>query len=173
VISSFYILRERRSHSIEGVRDINKSKILIRKRKEIIMEISKEEQKKEALKRMKMWNIFPETIRQFGEDDLLSESCPPFGACYWVEGEQLQRVKEFEEKHNALVYFVIHGYTNIGEIENYLYVSASPEEWELDEEYIQDGCQVVYVYNHDMPDCSEFGSIGIERTAAAGLKRTW
>lgn len=27
--------------------------------------------------------------------------------------------------------------------------------------------------NRDMPDCSEFGSIGIRRTIAAGLARTW
>lgn len=135
--------------------------------------MTREEKKTEAIERMKQWGIFPETIKQFEKDDLISESLPPVGACFWLNGEQLQRVREFEEKHNALVYFVIHSYTNIGELENYLYVSDYPEEWEMDRDDIKAGQQFVYVHNYDMPDCSEFGSIGIERTPAAGLRRAW
>lgn len=33
------------------------------------------------------------------------------------------------------------------------------------------GQQLVYAYNHHMPDCSEFGSIGFKLTAASGLKK--
>lgn len=82
-------------------------------------------------------------------------------------------MREFEEQNNALVYHVIHSYTNIGEMESYLFVSDYPEEWEMDRQDIGEGSQLVYVVNKDMPDCSEFGSIGIALTAAAGLRRTW
>lgn len=130
--------------------------------------MTREEKKTEAIERMKQWGIFPETIKQFEKDDLISESLPPVGACFWLNGEQLQRVRAFEEKHNALVYFVIHSYTNIGELENYLYVSDYSEEWEMDRDDIKAGQQLVYVLNRDMPDCSEFGSIGIRLTPAQG-----
>lgn len=135
--------------------------------------ISVEEKKKEAISRMKSWGIFPETIKQFDRDGLLSESTPPAGACFWVQDEQLARVREFEEKNNALVYFIIHSYTTIGEMESYLFVSDYAEEWEIDREDVKNGQQLAYVYNHDMPDCSEFSSIGVELTPAAGLRRTW
>lgn len=137
------------------------------------MTVSREKKKIEAVSRMKKWGIYPETIRQFENDDLISESIPPVGACFWVNGEQLERIREFESEYNALVYFVIHSYTNIGEMENYLYVSDYIEEWEQDRWDIEQGQQLAYVFNHDMPDCSEFGCIGIELTPAAGLRRIW
>lgn len=132
-----------------------------------------ETKKKEALRRMKSWGIYPPIVRQFKAQGLISESAPPLGACYWLQGEQLARVRKFEKRHDALVYHVIHSFTSIGEMESYLYVSDYPEEWEMDRADIEDGQQLVYVYNHDAPDCSEFGSIGVQLTEAAGLRRTW
>lgn len=137
------------------------------------MNISIGEKKAEAVKRMKKLGIFGPTVKQFEKEDLLSQSEPPLGACYWVEDEQLERVKEFEAKHNALVYFVIHHWTNIGELENYLYVNDYKEEWAMDNRDIEAGEVLAYVYNHDMPECSEFGHIGVELTSAAGLRRAW
>lgn len=137
------------------------------------MNISREEKKAEAIARMKAWGIFAPIVKQFEKEDLVSESAPPLGACFWLNEEQLARVREFEEQNNALVYHVIHSYTNIGEMESYLFVSDYPEEWEMDRQDIGEGSQLVYVVNKDMPDCSEFGSIGIALTAAAGLRRTW
>lgn len=131
------------------------------------------DKRREAVKRMKALGIFPPTIRQFEKDNYLSQSEPPVGACYWVEGEQLERVRQFEKKHNALVYHIIHEWTNIGELENYLYVSDYEEGWPMDNEDIKEGRVLAYVVNKDMPDCSEFGSIGVALTPAAGLKRTW
>lgn len=131
------------------------------------------DKKKEAVKRMKALGIFGPTIKQFEKENLLSQSEPPMGACYWVEGEQLARVREFEKENNALVYHIIHNWTNIGELENYLYVSDYEEEWEMDNEDIKNGTVLAYVYNKSMPDCSEFGTIGVALTPAAGLKRTW
>lgn len=110
------------------------------------MNVSMEDKKAEAVERMVLWGIFPETVRQFEKDGLISESIPPVGACFWVEGEQLERIRKFEEEHNALVYFVIHSYTNIGELENYLFVSDYSEEWE------------------------EYDRAGIKKRRAAGLR---
>ena len=122
---------------------------------------------------MKKIGIFDGTIKDFQDNDLVSQSLPPLGACYWIEGEQLNRVREFEEQYNALVYFVIHSYTEIGEMDSYLFVSDHEEEWEQDREDLEYGQMLAYVYNYDDPDLSEFGHIGFELTVAGGLRRVW
>lgn len=137
------------------------------------MNISREEKKAEALKRMKSWGIFDQTIKQFEKEDLVSISEPPVGAFFWAEGEELEEMKRFEAEHNALVYCFVRSYTSIGIMDAYLYVSDYKEEWEMDHEDQNEWRQLAYVINHQMPDCSEFGSIGLKRTIAAGLKRVW
>lgn len=137
------------------------------------MNISREEKKTEAIKRMKAFGIFPQTIKQFEREGYISISEPPFGAFYWAEGEDLKRIRELEERNNVLVYLVVRSYMSLGKMDSYLYVSDCPEEWEQDRQDIRDGQQLVYVFNHDMPDCSEFGSVGLASTFAAGLRRTW
>lgn len=137
------------------------------------MEISREDKKAEAVERMRKWGIYPPIINQFVEKDVVCESAPPLGACYWLNDEQKKRVAEFENKFNALVYHVIHTYAEFGELENYLYVSDYKEEWGSDRADIKEECQLVYVNNLDAPFCSEFGSIGIKLTPAAGLLRFW
>lgn len=141
------------------------------------MNVSREDKKAEAVARMKLLGIYPETIDQFEREDLVSISEPPFGAFYWAEGEDLERIRQFEQEHNALVYVVIRSYTNIGKMDSMLFVSDYPEEWEMDRNDLAGDVtswqQVAYVYNHDAPDCSEMGAVGIAPTGAAGLRRTW
>ena len=137
------------------------------------MIISKEKKKEEALKRMKKWGIFYQTIEQFEKDDLVSISEPPIGAFYWVEGEELDNVRQFEEQYNALVYCIVRSYTQYGVMDAYLYVSDYKEEWSIDHKDQENWQQLVYVVNYDMPVCSEFGSIGLKRTLAGGLERVW
>lgn len=134
--------------------------------------VSTEAKKAEAVARMKLLGIFPQTIKQF-EQGYVSISEPPFGAFYWAEGEDLERIRQFEAEHNALVYVVVRSYTEFGKMDCYLYVSDYDEEWPMDHEGIRDREVVAYVYNHDAPDCSEMGYIGIAPTPAAGLRRTW
>lgn len=136
------------------------------------MKISKEKKKAEAVSRMKKIGIFPETIRQFKKDDLVSISEPPFGAFYWAEGKDLETLRAWEEKHNALVYVVIRSFTEIGVLDSYLYVSDFEEEWELDRDDLRRNEAMAYVYNKDEPMFSEYGTIAFERTIAAGLRRT-
>lgn len=128
--------------------------------------------KAEAVKRMKMWGIDPRIVDDFRKKDLVSSSEPPLGACFWLTDEQKERVRSFEEEYGALVYHVIHSYTDIGEMESYLYVGNYPEEWEMDHEYISEQCSMAYVYNKTYPEYSEIGGIGVRLTAAAGLERT-
>lgn len=135
--------------------------------------VTREVKKAEAIARMKMWGIFPETIKQFEVDGKVSESAPPFGACFWLDDEQLARVRQFERDYNALVYHVVHSYTEFGELENYLYVSDYEEEWQMDRDALKAGEQCVYVFNKDAEFCSEFGTVGLELAPAAGLRRTW
>lgn len=137
------------------------------------MKVSREEKKKEAIKRMKLWKIYPETIKQFEKDGLISMSEPPFGAYYWITPEIEKAVREFEEEYNAMVYSVIRSYTNIGIMDSYLFVSDYCEEWGMDINDISKHRALAYVNNIAYPDCSELGSIGVERTPAAGLKRIW
>ncbi len=137
------------------------------------MSKSREEKKIEAIARMKQLKIFPETIKQFEKDDYVSISEPPVGAFYWAEGEDLKRIKEFEEQYNAVVYVVVRTFSNLGKMDSYLYVSDCEEAWERDRSDLDNMAPLAWVYNHDMPDYSEFGCIGIERSVAAGLLRTW
>lgn len=125
------------------------------------MNIPNGKKKQEAIQRMKTLGIFPQTIRQFKGGEV-SYSEPPLGANYWLDDEQKKIVKEFEEEYNALVYFAVRSYTEFGKLDAFLYVSDYEEEWEMDREDIQDGYAVAYVYNHDVPEYSEVGSIVIQ-----------
>ena len=133
----------------------------------------RDKQKAEALARMKLLGIFPETIKQFDRDWKVSISEPPLGAFYWAEGWDLDRIEQFEEDHDALVYLVIRSYTTHGKMDDYLYVSKYEEEWEQDREDLKNGMPLAYTFNFDDPQLSEIGYIVIEKTMAGGLTRTW
>ena len=137
------------------------------------MKISREEKKIEAIERMKRLGVFSETIKQFEQEDLVGISEPPMGVFFWVEDEEFEEMRQFEQRHNALVYVIIRSYTTIGRMDSYLYVSDYKDEWQRDRDMLNSNEAFAYVINRDMPDCSEFGSIGIRRTIAGGLARTW
>ena len=137
------------------------------------MNVSIEEKKTEAISRMKMLGLYPTIIKEFERDFTVNRSDPPFGALYWVEDKELEELRAWEIKHNALVYHVVRSYTTFGTLDTYLYVSDDKEEWDVDHDDLKDGNPLAYVVNHDMPDCSEFGYIGIKTTSAAGLVRTY
>lgn len=136
------------------------------------MNVSREEKKAEAIKRMKKMGVFKPTIKQFEKDDLVSVSEPPFGAFYWLNDEEKKMVQEFEEEHNALVYMVVRSFTTLGKIDSLLYVSDYPEDWDYDMNDLEDHYVMAYVVNHDMPDCSEMGSICWKLAVGGGIVRT-
>ena len=135
--------------------------------------ISVEAKKAEAIERMKLLRIFPQTIQQFAEEGFVSISEPPYGAFFWAAGEDLERIQKFERTHNAVVYVVIRSYTSMGKLDSFLFVSDYREEWPADRAGLKRQEALAYVYNYDDPICSELGYIGFKRTIAAGLAQTW
>ena len=137
------------------------------------MNISRELKKEEALKRMVELDLFEPCIRAFKNRDevQLSEMT---GGLYEFSGETelVEQVREFEERYNALVYHVIHTFTEFGELYNFLYVSDHEEEWEMEWEDLQDNYVFSYVWNKTDEWCSEFGTIAV-RQKFGGLIRTY
>ena len=130
------------------------------------MNVSREIKKVEAIKRMKALGLFAPCIKAFKRGEVqLSE---PTGGLYEFSSnaELTAKVKEFENEYNALVHHVIHTPARIdGEVMdmyNFLYVSDHPEEYEMDNNDIKDGCPLVYVWNKTIDYFSEFGSIAVQ-----------
>lgn len=132
--------------------------------------MNKELQKQEAIKRMKLLKLHENPIKEFEKDGKLNQS-EHGGMLYWLDENQQEIVKKFETEHNAVVYHVIHNYTDLGEMLALLYVSDSEEEWEYDIDDLKAGYPIAYVINLDDEYCSEFGSIGV-KPQFGGLIRT-
>jgi len=132
--------------------------------------MTRQEQKQEAIARMQMLKLHQNPIREFDKEDIVNLS-EHGGILYWLDENQQEYVKEFENKYNAVVYHVIHNITEFGELLAFLYVSDSQEEWEYDRDDLKDGYACAYVKNLDDEMCSEFGSIGI-KPSFGGLVRT-
>lgn len=129
----------------------------------------KQRYKKEAIKRMKALGIIDDTIQQFEQADLVSYSLR--GGNYWLDNSFKQLAAEFEEKHDYLVYYAILSYTAIGKMLSLFYVSNREEEWSGDWKELNEGFQMSYVFNLDIPEYSEFGLIGF-KPIVGGLIRT-
>ena len=127
-------------------------------------------QKQEALKRMKMLKLHENAIREFEKEDVINQS-EHGGILFWLDDSQNALVERFEKEYNAVVYHVIHNYTEFGELLAFLYVSENEEEWGYDRDDLKEGYALAYVENLDEPAFSEFGSIGI-KPQWGGLCRT-
>lgn len=136
------------------------------------MNVSKEIKKAEALKRMKVLDLYTDYIKAFEDKDEIFMSEMTGGVYEFSKNtELLNKVKEFEAEYNALVYHVIRTFTQFGELYNFLYVSDYKEEWAMDNLDIKDGYALAYVWNKTDEWCSEFGSIGV-RCKFGGIVRT-
>jgi len=131
--------------------------------------MNKKLQKNEAIERMKMLDIYEPAIREFEKENVINVS-EYGGILFWLNNEQQKIVKEFEEHYNAVVYHLIHNYTEFGELYSLLYVSEHEEEWGYDKDDIKQHYACVYVKNINDDTCSEFGSIGI-KSQSGGLER--
>ena len=131
--------------------------------------MTRNEKKAEALKRMRMLHLHDNVVREFEQEDKLNLS-EHGGFLYWLNEDQKEVVAQFEEKYNAVVYHVVHDYTEFGELLSLLYVSDESEEWEYDLEDVKDGYPYAYVKNLTDDWCSEFGRIGI-KSQIGGLMR--
>ena len=135
------------------------------------MNVSRENKKIEAINRMKGFELFAPCIKAFKDRNEVQLSEITGGLYEFSGNEELTtKVKEFEQEYNALVYHVIHTYTQFGELYNFLYVSDYEEEWEMDQDDIKDNYVRCYVWNKDDDICSEFGTIAV-RQLFGGLVR--
>lgn len=134
------------------------------------MEELKIKQKQEAIERMKMLKIYLQAIKEFEKENVINVS-EHGGILFWLDDEQQAMVKRFEEKYNAVVYHVIHNYTEFGELYSLLYVSQHENEWDYDKDDIKHNIALSYVVNINEESFSEFGSIGI-RPQFGGVIRT-
>ena len=132
--------------------------------------MEKEKQIKEAIERMKMLGLYQPVIKEFEKENVINVS-EHGGILFWLNDEQKQIVNEFENKYNAVVYHVIHNYTEFGELYSMLYVSEHEEEWDWDKDDIRHHIAIAYVKNLNEDSFSEFGSIGIKEQFG-GLVRT-
>lgn len=136
------------------------------------MKVSIEEKRVEAIKRMKAFGFFSDTVKLFEKNGTPLSSEPPWGAFYALDDKQKAAVHEFEEEYGGLVYSVIRSFhQELGIIDNLLYVSDEKDEWPMALDDIENMCPCVYAVNYNTPEFSEFGSIGVKMGAGAGLIR--
>lgn len=137
------------------------------------MAITINQKKEEAKKRMEMLGMNPKFIREFMANGLVGIANVPDEFHVPVEAD-LDRIREFENDHNALVYAVIRGCGGSDvDVDSYLFVSKYDEEWEAEAEDLQNNECCAYVYNRTIPEFSEIGYIGIEKMPNGGLARAW
>lgn len=133
------------------------------------MNLLKEKQMAEAIKRMKALGLYPAVIKEFEEDGKLNLS-EYNGILFHLNDDEKEMIKTWEQDE-CLVYHVIKSKTSFGLLYSLLYVSDTEEEWEMDFEDIKEHCPFVYVVNKTVPEYSEFGSITI-LPKNGGLVRT-
>ena len=127
--------------------------------------------KEEAIKRMNILGLFKPCIKAFEKYDEVQLTEPTGGLYEFNDDAELKaKIKEFETEYDALVYHVIHTYTQFGELYNFLYVSDYKEEWEFDRADVEAGYAIAYVWNKTDEWMSEMGSIAI-RELFGGLVR--
>lgn len=135
------------------------------------MNVSRETKKAEAIKRMKALDLYGPYIKAFEKKDEIFLSEMTGGVYEFHNDKELNaKVKEFEEEYNALVYHVIHTYTQFGELYSFLYISDHSDEWEYDNNDLAEGYAYAYVWNKTDEWCSEIGSIGV-RSKFGGIIR--
>lgn len=122
----------------------------------------KKVQRCEAINRMKLLKLHPNAIHEFLNEGKLNKS-EGKGILFWLDDDELEFVKEFEKRCDALVYHLIKSHTTIGTTLTMFYVSRYMDEWDCDRVDIEDDIQVCYVKNLDDDCCSEYGSIAFRR----------
>ena len=141
--------------------------------------MERENQKLEAIRRMKALHLAKNVIKDFEKDNVVyySERQNKFfdGILYWVsnEPEYVKIIKDFEAKHNALVYHAQLTHTDLGDMLALLFVGEDEKEWSGELELDQgDNSAFSYVVNLNTPEYSEFGCIGIV-PKNGGVTRTY
>ena len=92
------------------------------------MNITIENKKQKAIELMNKLDIYKPYIKGFKDKNSVC-FYENFGG-FWAyqEPELMAKIKEFEEKHNVLVYAVTHEYLEFGECYDFLYILSHEKE---------------------------------------------
>lgn len=146
--------------------------------------MTKEEQKKEALKRL---NLLKEKGMKFhkpvidcfkkGDVPIFENQGMPFRSVfYYLYGNQgqdpydeiIRYKEEFEKEYHCLVYLILITHSQFGTLYDMLYVSRNEEEWEMDIDELKQGYSYVNCVNASDPMLSEIGEIGFKYDSVCG-----
>jgi len=98
-----------------------------------------------------------------------------YGALYWLDDEEKEIVKQFEEKykkHNVMVYHCYKAHTQFGEILYMLYVSNQSGEAKDFDVDLKHNIVFCYAANMSDPSLSEFGSAYV-KSQFGGIVLEW
>lgn len=140
----------------------NKSFVVLGKelRKLLLGKASKEEMKKEAIERLKMLNVHKNVLNEFIIENILNKSEGKNGILYWLSDKEQEKVKEYEEKWNVLVYHVIKTYTlDLGILYDLLYITNKKEYWEDERKRLKNEL----VLSHTIGPFEESGDIVVKQ----------
>lgn len=145
--------------------------------------MTKEKQRKEALKRLEILKkngmVYSKPVIDTfkkGDVPIFENQHPLFRSTfYYLYGNQGQepydtiiREKEkFEKEFGCMVYMILISHSNIGTCYDMFYVSKNEEEWQMDIDELEQGYSYVNCYNASY-DESEIGEIGFAYDKAMG-----
>lgn len=136
--------------------------------------ISRNEQMVEAIERLNIIDSDEHLILDKFKDGFLLMSeyqNKIFDAVLYEMNDELQAyIDEFEKNYQALVYHVQMTPTVVGKMYSLFYVGRYKEDWELEKADLKEGYAFVYVWNKDVPQFSEFGSIAF-KNSMGGIMR--
>lgn len=122
----------------------------------------KEKMKQEAIERMEMLGISPTAIKIFEEDGEVGLSVSPAFPICEITPEYKKLIDKWEEKTGSMAYHAIYNGAAVGALLSILFVSSDEEEWELDKRDMEAGYPMAYVFNLNIPEFSEYGSISVK-----------
>ena len=140
--------------------------------------VSMNEKRCEALKRLKMIGVDKNmVIKPFqNENVMLSEYMDKYFCAVLFDVNQYEYLKHaihlFENEYNSLVYHVQLSHLDFGDCYSFFYVSDYKDEWDMDRYDLLHGFAVVYVWNKNAEELSEFGSIDFA-TKMGGIVRMY
>lgn len=130
-----------------------------------------EDQKVKAVEFMKKLDVYAPYITGFKKDDNVC-FFENFGG-FWVyqEPEIEKKMREIEKEHGCKVYAITHEKTELGEMWDFLIVTAYRNEWDqLLQKNGRTFYAFAYTWNKTYDDCSEFGDIVLQ-SFGGGIRR--
>lgn len=130
------------------------------KQPEMLTQSTKKEAIAEAVRRMEILCFKQDKIddfKQTGKINTIMEN----GKYVPIDGTVQKHINMLEEK-GFLCYAAIRNESPYGKMTSYLITSRYKEDWDFEYEHVKSHLILSYVYNHDVPYLSEYGSIPVK-----------